>query len=397
MTVNHFPKASLFGMRSWLHLTGRTGWLSGLLWLALMAPAMAAVEMRVAIQNGASQVTVGSSTRAIVRDSSGRDLGEIAAMNAFVAVPTGGMVQLDRWQGKQIWVEPTAGGYVFIGDRWYRGRTQVVASGKGLTAVNYVDLEQYLYSVLGGEMYPTWPLEALKAQAVVARSYVLYQREHSANNLYDVGNTTSWQVYKGIADETSSTQAAVNATAGQVLINQGKIIEAVFHSSSGGHTENVEHVWTRPLPYLKGVPDFDQGTPEYEWVKTFSRSELSARITGVGNIISMQPERTTPRGRVMTMQVVGDAGTRTISGDTLRNALDLKSTKFKVLPTYEPTAAKGKADLVPLSFQVQGNGFGHGLGMSQWGAYNLARQGYDYRQIVLHYYKNTALAKVQVK
>lgn len=397
MTVNRSPKVNLFGMKSWLQLRGRSWWLSGLLWLAFIAPVKAAVEMRVAIQDGVSQVTVGSSTRAIVRDSSGRNLGEIAAMNAFVAAPTKGMVKLDRWQAKQIWVEPTAGGYVFIGDRWYRGRTQVVATGKGLTAINYVDLEQYLYSVLGGEMYPTWPLEALKAQAVVARSYVLHQREHSANNLYDVGNTTSWQVYKGIADETSSTQTAVNATAGQVLVHQGKIIKAVFHSSSGGHTENVENVWVRPLPYLKGVPDFDQGTPEYEWVKTFSRSELSARITGVGNIISMKPQRTTPQGRVVTMRVVGDAGTRTISGETIRKALDLKSTKFKILPTYEPTAAKGKANLAPQSFQVQGNGYGHGLGMSQWGAYNLARKGYDYRQIVLYYYKNTALAKIQVK
>jgi stage II sporulation protein D len=397
MTVNRFPKAGLAGIKSLLSLKGQNLWLSGLLWLAIMAPAKAAVEMRVAIQDGVPQVTVGSSTRAIVRDSAGRDLGEIAAMNAFLAAPNGGMVKLDRWQAKQIWVEPTAGGYVFIGNRWYRGRTQVIVTAKGLTAVNYVDLEQYLYSVLGGEMYPTWPIEALKAQAVVARSYVLYQRENSANALYDVGNTTSWQVYKGIADETSSTQAAVNATAGQVLTNQGRIIEAVFHSSSGGHTENVEHVWTRPLPYLKGVPDFDQGTPEFEWIKTFSRDELSDRITGVGNIISMEPERITPQGRVMTMRVVGDTGTRTVSGDTVRNALDLKSTKFKIQPVFEPTASKGKADLVPLAFQIQGNGFGHGLGMSQWGAYNLARQGYDYRQIVLHYYKNTALAKIQVK
>jgi stage II sporulation protein D len=182
-----------------------------------------------------------------------------------------------------------------------------------------------------------------------------------------------------------------------VLIYQGRIIEAVFHSASGGHTENVEHVWSNPLPYLKGVPDFDQGTPEFSWVKKFSRTNLSSMIAGVGNVVSMEPAKLTPQGRVISMRVVGDAGTRTISGDSLRSLLDLKSTKFKVIPEYEQTGEKAKAATVPAGFQIQGNGFGHGLGLSQWGAYNLARKGYDYRQIVLHYYKNTTLAKIQVK
>ncbi|NJP08672.1 MAG: SpoIID/LytB domain-containing protein [Leptolyngbyaceae cyanobacterium RU_5_1] len=387
----------LLSQAKWFVQVGKRGWwLTVLLCLAAATPAKASLEMRVAIADGVSQVTVGSSTKAIVRDGTGRDLGEIASMNAFVAQPNSGKVKLDRWQSGQIWVEPTGGGFVFIGDRWYRGRTLVVPTAKGLTAVNYVNLEQYLYSVLGGEMFPTWPLEALKAQAVVARSYALYQREKSANEVYDVGDTAGWQVYKGITDETASTQAAVNATASQVLIHKGQIIEAVFHSSSGGHTENVEHVWTQPLPYLKGVPDFDQGTPEYEWVKTFTRSELSARISGVGNINKLEDERRTPNGRVITMRVVGDTGTRSISGDTLRSALELKSTKFTVIPEYD-ASNKGKAESVPIAFQIKGNGYGHGLGMSQWGAYNLARQGYDYRRIVLYYYKNTMLAKIQVK
>lgn len=375
----------------------RGWWFSALVWLAIALPAVAGVELRVAIEDGVNQVTVGSSTRALVKDGAGKEVGEIAAMNAFVAQPGAGKVKLDRWQSEQFWIEPTSEGYVFIGDRWYRGRTLVVPTSKGLTAVNYVDLEKYLYSVLGGEMVSTWPLEALKAQAVAARSYALYQRENTANGIFDVGDTTAWQVYRGIADETASTQAAVNATLGQVLIHQGRIIEAVFHSASGGHTENVEHVWSRPLPYLKGVPDYDQGTPVYEWNKRITRSDLSALITGVGNIISMEAEKTTPQGRVISMRVVGDAGTRSIKGEALRSLLDLKSTKFKVTPEYDPTTTKQKAQPAPIAFQIKGNGFGHGLGLSQWGAYNLARQQADYRQIVMHYYKNTILAKIQVK
>ncbi len=392
-----FPKTFLFYKDSLIRLGQQTWWFSVLCWVAIATPAHASVEMRVGIEEAVSQVTVGSSTRALVRDSAGRDLGEIGAMNAFVAQTDNGKVKVDRWKSTQIWIEPTDGGYVFIGDRWYRGRTHVIPTAKGLTAVNYVDLEQYLYSVLGGEMFPSWPIEALKAQAVVARSYALYQRQSTANNLYDVGDTTGWQVYKGILDEAASTQAAVNATAGEVLIHQGRIIEAVFHSASGGHTENVENVWTRPLPYLKAVPDFDQGSPEYEWVKTFSRSELSARITGVGNITSMVAAQTTPHGRVKTMRIVGDAGTRTMTGDALRNALGLKSTKFAVLPDYAVASTKSKGQTNPTAFKIKGGGYGHGLGMSQWGAHNLAKKGTGYQQIVLHYYKNTILAKIQPK
>ncbi|MDX2241814.1 MAG: SpoIID/LytB domain-containing protein [Leptolyngbyaceae cyanobacterium bins.302] len=392
-----FQELLLSRMAVLVRETQKNWWLSALLWLAIAIPAKASVDLRVAIEEGVSQVTVGSSTRALVRDSSGKEVGEIAAMNAFVAQPEAGKVKLDRWQGQNFWIEPTNGGYVFIGDRWYRGRTQVVPTAKGLTAVNYVNLEHYLYSVLGGEMVPSWPLEALKAQAVAARSYALYQRENAANSVFDLGDTAAWQVYRGISDETASTQSAVNATASQVLINQGRIIEAVFHSASGGHTENVEHIWVQRLPYLRGVPDFDQGTPVYEWTKTFSRADLSALIAGVGNVIAMEPEQTTPQGRVISMRVVGDAGSRSIKGETLRSILDLRSTKFKVVPEFASTPAKQKAQSAPIAFQIQGKGFGHGLGLSQWGAYNLARQGRDYRQIVLHYYKNTILAKIQVK
>lgn len=378
--------------------TTRHGWLvSVFLWLAIALPARASVELRVAIEDGVNQVTVGSSTRALVRDGTGKDLGEIAAMNAFVAQPQAGTVVMDRWKAGQLWIEPTGEGYVYIGDRWYRGRTLVVPTSKGLAAVNYVNLEQYLYSVVGGEMSASWPLEALKAQAVAARSYVLYRRENASNDVFDVGDTTTWQVYRGITDEAASTQQAVNATSGQVLIHKNQIIEAVFHAASGGHTENVENVWLNPLPYLKGVPDFDKGTPGFEWTEQFSREELSGLITGVGNIISMQPEQTTPQGRIISMRVVGDTGARTLSGDTLRDILNLRSTKFQVLPQYAESTSKAKVDNTPIAFKIKGYGFGHGLGLSQWGAYNLALQGRTYDQIVLHYYKNTILAKIQVK
>jgi stage II sporulation protein D len=397
MNLARFSEMTLFQTKSLLQTGKRSWWLVACLWLMSAAAVQARVEMRVAINEGVGRVTVGSSTKAIVRDANGREIGEIAPANGFVAEPSSNSVKMDRFQSSRIWVEPTGGGFVYIGNRWYRGRALVVPTAKGLTTVNYVDLEQYLYSVLGSEMFPTWPREALKAQAVVARSYALYQRNRSSNGVFDVGDTAAWQVYDGIEKETNTTQEAVNTTIGQVLIHKGQIIEAVFHSSSGGHTENVEHVWLQALPYLKGVPDYDQTSPEFAWIKTISQSELNGRITGVGNILSMMPEQTTPRGRVIKMRVTGDAGTRLINGETLRNALDLKSTKFEALPEYSTAMEKVKNQTIPSAFQFKGSGYGHGLGLSQWGAYNMAQRGADYRQIVAHYYMNTMLAKIEVK
>jgi stage II sporulation protein D len=394
MSKHRFPSGLQVLARLLWQIGKRHGWLVLGFWLLGATAAQAGVELRVAIADGVGQVVVGSSTKAVVRDANGKEIGEISASNGFEAVPNGGSVKMDRFQSRQLWVEPTAGGFVFIDNKWYRGRALVVPTAKGLIAVNYVDLEQYLYSVIGGEMPPSWPQEALKAQAVAARSYALFQREKAGNGVYDVGDTAAWQVYGGIEKETNTTQAAVNATASQVLIYGGRIIEAVFHSSSGGHTENVEHVWMQALPYLRGVPDYDQDTPEFAWSKSISQAELSGRIEGVGNILSMEPERITPRGRVMTMRVVGNAGTRSISGDRLRNALDLKSTKFEVVPEF---VDKGKSQSIPSMFQFRGSGFGHGLGLSQWGANRMAQRGADYRQIVLHYYKDTTLAKIQVR
>jgi stage II sporulation protein D len=360
-----------------------------LFWIAAIAPAKAALELRVAIQEGVNQVQVGSSTKAIVRDGVGRPLGEIAGMNSFNASFNGGGVAIDRWRSGAVWIEPTNNGYVWIGDKWYRGRTLVVPTSKGLTAVNYVDLEQYLYSVVGGEVYNSWPVETLKAQAVAARTYALYQRQTRGNKIYDVGNTIAWQVYKGIEDEAPTLYTPVNATAGQVMAHNGRLILAAFHASSGGHTENVENVWSEAKPYLRAVPDFDQGTPNFQWVERFSPQEMGRRISGVGNVVSVLPERISPFGRVLTMKVVGTSGSRVVTGAALRQTLGLKSTWFAIAPEGSTST--------PTAFRIDGRGFGHGLGLSQWGAYNMGRSGSNYQQILQHYYQGANLARIKVR
>lgn len=363
-------------------LSCRHWWLSLLFWLVLVVPARAALELRVAIEKDSSQVEIGSSTSAIVTDSAGRKLGEITALNAFAATPSSRGVALGNWQSDRLIIEPSGDGLVWINGGWYRGRTEIVRQGQQIIAVNRVDLEEYLYSVVGSEAIPSWPQEALRAQAVAARTYALYQRSKSTNSLYDLDTTTDTQVYKGLSREYVTTHEAVKATAGQVITYNGKPILAAFHSSSGGHTENVEDVWSSPLPYLRGVVDYDQSAPVFQWTKSFSSTELSRHIGGVGTIKAMIPEQTTPRGRIIAMKIVGDRGTKILKGGTLRQALDLRSTLFTVSSTQG-------------IFQLLGRGYGHGIGLSQWGTYYLAEKGTDYKKILAHYYQNARLTKIR--
>lgn len=368
-------------------IQGKHWWIGILLWFVLVAPAQASVILRVAIEKGVNQVKVGASTTAIVKDSSGRTLGQLPGMSAYAAQAVPGGVALDKWQSGLFWIEPTGKGFVYIGDRWFRGRTLVIPTEKGLTAVNWVDLEEYLYSVIGGEMNSSWPQEALKAQAIAARTYALYKREQQRNNpIFDLGDTPDrWQIYKGVSSESRNTYAAVDSTAGQVLTYDNRIILSVFHACSGGHTENVEDVWGNPLPYLRAVQDFDQNIKECNWSRTFTPGEISSRISGVGNVRDMIIESLSPFRSVKTLRIVGDQGTKVLKGEAVRTALKLRSTRFTLNKD-----ANG-------NFTLQGLGFGHGLGMSQWGAYNLAKQGANHLQILGHYYKGVALTPIQAK
>lgn len=358
--------------------------------MCVALPAQAALELRVAIEQDVNQVTLGTSTEGRLLNGQGQVIAQIPAGGAFTAAMSGGSVKIHQWSDRQFWIEPSGDGVVYIGNKWYRGRTRVIAQSGGLTAVNYVDLEHYLYSVLGGEVPTDWPMETLKAQAVAARSYVLYRRDQNQSSVFDVGDTVSWQVYRGIEEEATSTLSAVEATKGQVMVYGGRMIEAVFHSSSGGHTENVEDVWSSPIPYLRGVVDFDQSAPVYQWSKQVSADELERTISGVGNIYSLTPIETTPQGRVVKMQVAGDAGTKVIDGNSLRSSLGLRSTLFAITPQTQ-------AQTAPATFSIYGRGFGHGVGMSQWGAYGMASHGYNYQQILGHYYQGTGLAVIEVR
>ena len=191
------------------------------------------VEIRVAIARNASMVPVATSTRGILKDNKGHALRTLPAGAGFYTQPAGNRIDFGSWKSpdSSIWIEAADGGAVAVGENWYRGKVQLISTGSSLLAVNHVNLEPYLYSVVGAEMWSTWPIEALKAQAVAARSYALARKMEARSPFYDLGATQAWQVYKGLSSETSSTQEAVNQTAGQILVSEGKLVDAWYAST----------------------------------------------------------------------------------------------------------------------------------------------------------------------
>lgn len=379
--MKFYPFKSLNLMLNLLFFKPNHWLFSGLIWLLLILPSQA-LELRVAISKDTAQLKIGSSTTAVVKDGAGKAIGKIDPMSSLAAKTTGKDISINnRLKATELLVEPQENGYVWIGDRWYRGKTRLVLQGNQITAINHVNLEEYLYSVVGAEAISSWPLEALKAQAVAARSYALYKRNHETNGLYDVDTTVGTQVYKGLDSEYTTTHQAVDSTLGQIMTYNNQVILAAFHSSSGGHTENVEDVWTSPLPYLRAVVDYDQKSPVFQWQQIFPVSRIQSLVAGVGNVRGLQPIEMTPHGRVVTMKVTGDRGSTMISGKDLRQTLELRSTLFRMFTDGQ-------------NVRVEGRGFGHGLGLSQWGAYYLAKQGVNYNRILAHYYQNATLTKI---
>lgn len=190
------------------------------------------VELGVEIAKDANILAIATSTSGELVDDAGKVLKAIPAGEALYAQPTAQGIELNDWQvPPAVWIKPKQGGYVFTGEHWYRGRVRLIREGNTLLAVNYVKLEEYLYSVVGCEMPSYWPLEALKAQAIAARSYALVQYIRPASPFYQLGSTEAWQVYKGLDGETSSTHQAVDQTWGQFLSYKGGLVESLYAST----------------------------------------------------------------------------------------------------------------------------------------------------------------------
>lgn len=285
------------------------------------------------------------------------------------------------------------------GSSRYRGSLEIRIGEKGLTVVNRLPLEEYLYGVVPAEMPAGWPAEALKAQAVAARSYALAQikRRGGSPPPADILATQASQVYRGYDWETPATNRAVDDTRGVVLTYRGVPAEAYFHCSSGGFTENSEDVWKNRLDYVRTRPDpFDLNEKHYNWQVSYTKDELIKQLAKkeyqFKDIFDLtEKERTASGKRVKRLAVSGldkegrPATVEIANADEVRIALGLKSALFTMTKEFDAQKKLAKATF-------KGSGWGHGLGMSQYGALGMARKGYTYQDILKYYYSGVTIA-----
>ena len=390
---------------------------------SVMTPATERIEhvpnVRVLLGSGSSDATVTSTANMVVLNSGNGQVSTISANRGTTIGVRGGKIAVN---GKAIdtvvTLKPTNSDAPFLfNGKGYRGGLTLRANNGAMMVINSVPLEDYLYGVVPQEVVPSWPAAALEAQAVAARTYALHTMEENKGKLYDVSTSTDHQVYNGVSGETQTTTNAVNKTKGMVMLYNQRPINALFHSDGGGYTEDSVNVWGSDVPYLKGVKDFSTGTSTSNWTVTTSRqaleSKLNAASKGVGKLKSIQltplgkpGQQTSDRGvsgRIKSATFIGTSGKTTVDGDSLRSILGLKSTLFDFYVNYNPAKDTGKAyhnftgnnDTV----YIKGHGWGHGLGMSQWGAAEMAKRATPgdtnyYQTILRHYYSGITLKKM---
>jgi len=266
------------------------------------------------------------------------------------------------------------------------GLIHLVRRGKGFLVINRVDLEEYVKGVVPAEVSSTWHQEMLKAQAVAARTYALYQQMLSATREYDVEATVQDQVYRGKQGIDGGILRAVEDTRGLIVTYQDAPIYAAFSSTAAGLTEDAMNVWSKEYPYLKGVEcPFDLASPYYQWKSSFKIDTLeqSLRQQGfsVGTIATMTPLSFTRGGRVAKLRILHSGGELILRGEELRKAVG-----YAIIPSTQFAIESIGQDVV-----LSGFGAGHAVGMCQWGAKELAELGYPFSTILRYYYPGTEL------
>jgi stage II sporulation protein D len=352
-------------------------------WLALAAPSPA-------VASGVIRVGVVPEVRHV--ELRGADI-EVAEL---------GCERCERWRASVVRVSTNGHGLdvdgrrghafrlrserpIRLNGREYAGTLEIVRNGGGFALVNELPLEDYVVGVLRGEVPERWPAEALRAQAIVARTYAAYQRALNAARPYHVLASTADQVFAGHVAASSAAWAAVRETGGVVLHWEGDVFPAFYHAESGGWTEDPRTVFTaRHVPALKPVRcEFSANGPHFYWNLDVRLADLSEALRrndlGVGAVAAIEISERTPSLRAAWITVHGTRGSARIRGNDFRRMLGyetFKSTLFAVALDGEWA-------------RFAGRGYGHGAGLCQWGAKGMAEQGYQARQILTHYYPGT--------
>lgn len=299
------------------------------------------------------------------------------------------LIGLDVYPSKRLGLEPSRDASIIIDGRPFRGDVTFIRTADNrITVVNNINVEDYIKGVLYHEVSHRWPMEALKAQAVAARTYALYSI-NPADKPYDVTNDIYSQVYGGRDSERYRTDLAVDHTRGQVLTYHGQIIPAYFHATCGGLTEDARELWDHlpDIPPLRGVPDgFCKDSPHMHWKKNFRLKDIQNALNlhgyKVGTVKDMSIIDRDRSDRIDHLKITQKNGQELIiKGKDFR---DLMGPNVLMSNNYEIVMQGYYVDII-------GRGWGHGVGMCQWGALGMAKQQFNYRQILAYYYPQSVL------
>ena len=372
--------------------------------LSLSSGAEAAQSIRVLLSAEVSQLDVRADHPLWVTDANGRGQAMRASVQV-AAAEKGFLLNGVRMQTEQLTLRGGEQGLTLTFPRPARkpngaavssgesgtgisvsGLVHLVRRGKGFLVINRVDFEEYVKGVVPAEVNSTWHPEMLKAQAVAARTYALYQQMLSATREYDVAATVQDQVYRGKQGIDGGILRAVEDTRGLVVTYQDAPIYAAFSSTAAGLTEDAMNVWSKEYPYLKGVEcPFDLTSPYYQWKSSFKVDTLEQNLRqqgfSVGTIATMTPLSFSRGGRVAKLRILHSGGELILRGEELRKAVG-----YTVIPSTQFAIESIGRDVV-----LSGFGAGHAVGMCQWGAKELAELGYPFSTILRYYYPGTEL------
>lgn len=389
--------------------------------------------------NAGSNVTVSSRDGLNIYDSISGALLYTAQPSEDVYIEMGstGFASWNKFDASgytKLSVQPSYGGTIVCDKIEYRGYIFIERRSNGeLLVINYVGIDEYVSSVLGKEMSYTWPKEALKAQAVCARNFVLTRGSTHKAYGFDVCTTTHCQVYGGVVSEHENTRQAVEETKGIVARYNGELVGLYFFATSGGQTEDVENVWGTEYGYLKSVPDIYENpekASKYRWSLSLTRAQIEEKLNNagaaIGSLKKIEINSVSDSGRVTQMTFYGTEGKYIAKREKCRTILGLYSQKFTVaadgaisiittsgaaqtplytlsangissVSGYNALTGNGTISNIPFdenganNYIIDGGGYGHGVGMSQWGARGMAENGFTYDQILHHYFTNIEL------
>jgi len=296
----------------------------------------------------------------------------------------------EDFKADKIMISASGSDVIIINGRDFRGSIQFIKSdSRKLLAINRIDLENYIKGILYHEVSHYWPMEALKAQAIVCRTYAVYQIQENKLQDYDVTCDIYSQVYGGSTSERYRTNRAVEETNGLILTLQNKVFPAYYHATCAGHTEDASLVWNINIASLKGVScSFCKDSPHFNWHYVLSVEEIKVKLLAsglrIGNIRKIDILGRDNSGRITDLNIISAKNDLRIHAKDFRNIIGpniIRSTNFNI-------------NIIDKDVVFEGLGWGHGVGLCQWGAYFMAKQGYTSQQILKYYYPRSGISPI---